>query len=87
MSRCVNSAKHILNAFYSLSQASQDITRLHPFVTVSMSHYCLLAQRLNLVQICWYLAAVVLVQQCKHFIETDEQDKEARIWGEINVLR
>lgn len=70
MSRCVNSAKHILNAFYSLSQASQDITRLHPFVTI-----------------CWYLAAVVLVQQCKHFIETDEQDKEARIWGEINVLR
>ncbi|KAG2023389.1 nuclear protein [Coprinopsis cinerea AmutBmut pab1-1] len=70
MTRCVNSAKQILNAFYTVSQASLDITRLHPFVTI-----------------CWYLAAVVLVQLCKHYIETDEQEKEARIWGEINVLR
>ncbi|TFK30532.1 hypothetical protein FA15DRAFT_662503 [Coprinopsis marcescibilis] len=70
MSRCVNSANRILNAFYTLSQPSLDITRLHPFVTI-----------------CWYLAAVVLVQLCKHYIETDEQEKESRIWGEINVLR
>lgn len=70
MSRCVNSAKQILKAFYSLSQESIDLTKLHPFVTI-----------------CWYLAAVVLVQLCKHYIETGEQEREARIWGEINVLR
>jgi hypothetical protein len=40
-----------------------------------------------MLQICWYLAAVVLVQLCKHYIETNEQEREARIWGEINVLR
>jgi hypothetical protein len=34
MSRCVNSAKQILKAFYSLSQESIDVTKLHPFVTV-----------------------------------------------------
>jgi len=38
-------------------------------------------------QICWYLAAVVLVQLCKHYIENGDQERESRIWGEINVLR
>lgn len=70
MSRCVNSAKEILKAFYRLSQDSLDVTKLHPFVTI-----------------CWYLAAVVLVQLCKHYIESGDQERESRIWGEINVLR
>lgn len=39
------------------------------------------------VTICWYLAAVVQVQVCKHFIESGEHDREQQIWGEINVLR
>ncbi|TEB39284.1 hypothetical protein FA13DRAFT_1656590 [Coprinellus micaceus] len=39
------------------------------------------------VTICWYLAAVVLVQLCKHYIETGDSERESRIWGEINVLR
>src|ERR1700734_194757 len=33
--RCVNSARSILAAYYMLSATSLDITRLHPFVTVS----------------------------------------------------
>ncbi|KAJ7597133.1 hypothetical protein C8J56DRAFT_1159103 [Mycena floridula] len=69
-SRCVNSARSILGAYYMLSATSLDITRLHPFVTI-----------------CWYLAAVVQVQLCKWFIEVGDQQREATIWGEINVLR
>lgn len=32
--RCVNATRSILAAYYSLSETSLDITRLHPFVTV-----------------------------------------------------
>ncbi|KAF8140170.1 hypothetical protein EV363DRAFT_1393085 [Boletus edulis] len=39
------------------------------------------------VTICWYLAAVVQVQVCRHFIETGDYAREAQVWGEINVLR
>lgn len=35
MNRCVTSAKEILKAFYRLSRYSIDVTKLHPFVTVS----------------------------------------------------
>jgi hypothetical protein len=38
-------------------------------------------------QICWYLAAVVQVQLCKYFIEIGDSEREATVWGEINVLR
>jgi hypothetical protein len=38
-------------------------------------------------QICWYLAAVVQVQLCKYFIEIGDTEREATVWGEINVLR
>ena len=38
-------------------------------------------------QIVWYLAAVVQVQLCKYFIEIGDTDREATVWGEINVLR
>lgn len=38
-------------------------------------------------QICWYLAAVVQVQVCKHFIEIGDEAREDQVWGEINVLR
>jgi hypothetical protein len=40
-----------------------------------------------IVQICWYLAAVVQIQLCKYFIETGDTDREYGIWGVINVLR
>lgn len=40
-----------------------------------------------IVQICWYLAAVVQVQLCKYFIETGDTDREYGVWGVINVLR
>ncbi|OJA10820.1 hypothetical protein AZE42_00268 [Rhizopogon vesiculosus] len=39
------------------------------------------------VTICWYLAAVVQVQVCKHFIEVGDKAREDQVWGEINVLR
>ncbi|KIJ68347.1 hypothetical protein HYDPIDRAFT_173098 [Hydnomerulius pinastri MD-312] len=39
------------------------------------------------VTICWYLAAVVQVQVCKHFIEMGDEVREAQVWGEINILR
>lgn len=38
-SRCINSAGYILAAYYMLSATSLDITRLHPFVTVSLACY------------------------------------------------
>jgi len=37
--------------------------------------------------ICWYLAAVVHIQLCKHYIESGEAVMEAAVWEEINVLR
>ncbi|KAI6047554.1 hypothetical protein EDC04DRAFT_3100931 [Pisolithus marmoratus] len=39
------------------------------------------------ITICWYLAAAVQVQVCKHFIEMGDRVREAQVWGEINVLR
>ena len=35
-SRCVNATRSILASYYSLSETSLDITRLHPFVTVRL---------------------------------------------------
>jgi len=86
--RCVNSARCILGAYYVLSSTSLDITRLHPFVTVccAPSVLCVLLTS-TLRQICWYLAAVVQVQLCKYFIETNDSERESTVWGEINVLR
>jgi hypothetical protein len=39
------------------------------------------------VTICWYLAAVVLVQLCRRLIEIGDRAAEANVWGEINLLR
>ncbi|KIO20877.1 hypothetical protein M407DRAFT_29481 [Tulasnella calospora MUT 4182] len=39
------------------------------------------------VTICWYLAAVVQVQQCRHLIDIGDRQNEAAVWGEINLLR
>jgi len=39
------------------------------------------------VTICWYLAAVVNVQLCKHFIESGDTEQETNTWAEINVMR
>ena len=65
-----------------------DITRLHPFVTVRRIYaaVCYLCDDVA-EQICWYLAAVVLVQLCKYFIEIGDTERESVVWGEINVLR
>jgi len=38
-------------------------------------------------QICWYLAAVVQIQLCKHYIELGKTAAEEIVWGEINLLR
>ncbi|TFK57178.1 hypothetical protein OE88DRAFT_1650795 [Heliocybe sulcata] len=37
--------------------------------------------------ICWYLAAVVQIQLCKHYIELGKTAEEEYVWGEINLLR
>ncbi|KAG9002928.1 hypothetical protein FRB94_003455 [Tulasnella sp. JGI-2019a] len=39
------------------------------------------------VVICWYLAAVVLIQLCKRLIQIGDTAGEAAVWGEINMLR
>ncbi|KAG8898925.1 hypothetical protein FRB99_007038 [Tulasnella sp. 403] len=39
------------------------------------------------VTICWYLAAVVLVQLCRRLIEIGDRAREASVWGEINLMR
>ncbi|KAI0932008.1 hypothetical protein AcV5_004643 [Taiwanofungus camphoratus] len=39
------------------------------------------------VTICWYLAAVVQIQLCKHSIEIGDTAQESTVWGEINALR
>lgn len=38
-SRCVTATRSILAAYYSLSETSLDITRLHPFVTVGLADH------------------------------------------------
>ncbi|ELU43127.1 fungal specific transcription factor domain-containing protein [Rhizoctonia solani AG-1 IA] len=39
------------------------------------------------VTVCWYLAAVVLVQLCKRHITTGDRGGEATVWGEIETLK
>jgi len=62
---------------------------LHPFVTVSfpVPEFPSFSILIGYHQICWYLAAVVQVQVCKHFIEVGDAAREDQVWGEINVLR
>jgi len=86
-SRCVQSARAILTAYYRLYETSLDITRLHPLVVVSVCSCLLSIYRLSFSQICWYLAAVVQIQLCKYFIEIGDVSRETTIWGEINILR
>ncbi|KAH8102434.1 hypothetical protein BXZ70DRAFT_928561 [Cristinia sonorae] len=88
ITRCVNATRSILSAYYRLSETSLDISRLHPFVTVSGSWTCCKRLLLSTIwQICWYLAAVVQIQLCKYFIEINDTVRESTVWGEINVLR
>lgn len=60
---------------------------------ISSAYYMLSATSLDttrlhpFITICWYLAAAVQVQVCKHFIEMGDRVREAQVWGEINVLR
>lgn len=37
--RCVDATRSILAAYYRLSETSLDISRLHPFVTVSNTYF------------------------------------------------
>ncbi|KAG6820116.1 hypothetical protein H0H93_005263 [Arthromyces matolae] len=86
--RCINAARSILSAYYTLSATSLDISRLHPFVTVSSRPTVVMHQSSEYFeQICWYLAAVVQIQLCKYFIELGDMERESTAWGEINVLR
>ena len=39
------------------------------------------------IQICWYLAAVVKVQYCRHLIDSGDRVREEELWVEINALR
>ncbi|KAF9499743.1 hypothetical protein BDN71DRAFT_1441313 [Pleurotus eryngii] len=52
-SRCVNSARCILAAYYMLSATSLDITRLHPFVTI-----CWYLAAVVQVQLCKYFIEI-----------------------------
>jgi hypothetical protein len=93
--RCVDSADAILHAYYifmkvanvTTSSWPQLITRLHPFVTVCDVVCISVALLTSLLKICWYLAAVVKIQVCKHMIRMGDTVNEFHVWGEINVLR
>ncbi|ESK89307.1 hypothetical protein Moror_1245 [Moniliophthora roreri MCA 2997] len=52
-SRCVNSARFILGAYYTLSATSLDISRLHPFVTI-----CWYLAAVVQVQLCKYFIEI-----------------------------
>ncbi|KAJ6503448.1 hypothetical protein C8R47DRAFT_1106227 [Mycena vitilis] len=52
-SRCVNSARSILGAYYMLSASSLDITRLHPFVVI-----CWYLAAVVQVQLCKYFIEI-----------------------------
>jgi hypothetical protein len=86
--RCLTSSQAILSTYYMLTHNSLDISRLHPFVTVSTRMQAIrMRQADSLWQICWYLAAVVQVHVCKHSIERGDLEGEAAAWEQINVLR
>ncbi|EGO27168.1 hypothetical protein SERLADRAFT_366694 [Serpula lacrymans var. lacrymans S7.9] len=61
--------------------------------SILTAYYMLSATSLDITRlhptivVCWYLAAVIQVQFCKHLIEINDRDREAEVWGEINVLR
>ncbi|KIY62449.1 hypothetical protein CYLTODRAFT_438894 [Cylindrobasidium torrendii FP15055 ss-10] len=61
--------------------------------SILSAYYMLSATSLDItrlhpfITICWYLAAVVQVHLCKYFIEIGDAEREATVWGEINVLR
>ncbi|KIL70738.1 hypothetical protein M378DRAFT_155674 [Amanita muscaria Koide BX008] len=65
----------------------------HAARSILAAYYTLSASSMDItrlhpfVAICWYLAAVVLVQLCKYFIEIGDPERESVVWGEINVLR
>ncbi|KAI0348501.1 hypothetical protein BDW22DRAFT_1320720 [Trametopsis cervina] len=52
-SRCVNATRSILAAYYSLSETSLDITRLHPFVTI-----CWYLAAVVQIQLCKYFIEI-----------------------------
>jgi len=66
---------------------------LHAAQSILTHYYSLSATSLDItrlhpfVTICWYLAAVVQVQLCKHQIDTNEAERESETWGAISVLR
>ncbi|KAF8641137.1 hypothetical protein AX17_000779 [Amanita inopinata Kibby_2008] len=66
---------------------------VHAARSILRAYYTLSATSLDItrlhpfVTICWYLAAVVLIQLCKYFIEINDNERESTVWGEINILR
>ncbi|KAF8730486.1 hypothetical protein AX14_005539 [Amanita brunnescens Koide BX004] len=66
---------------------------VHAARSILGAYYTLSASSMDItrlhpfVTICWYLAAVALIQLCKYFIEINDAERESTVWGEINVLR
>lgn len=52
-SRCINATRSILSAYYSLSETSLDISRLHPFVTI-----CWYLAAVVQIQLCKYFIEI-----------------------------
>ncbi|KAI5124715.1 hypothetical protein M0805_004321 [Coniferiporia weirii] len=78
--RCVAAADAILEAYYAFSKAVAYSTNYLAFPP--------LISRLHpFATICWYLAAVVKIQVCKHMIDCNQSNAEIEIWGEINAMR
>ncbi|EMD42229.1 hypothetical protein CERSUDRAFT_110761 [Gelatoporia subvermispora B] len=83
------------NTFINFSDSSSISTRrcLHATREILNAYSRLSATSLDIarlhpfVTICWYLAAVVQIQLCKYFIEINDTEREATVWGEINMLR
>jgi len=79
--RCVDAANAILSAYrvFETYHACWMATHAQSPITLDKLH--------PFVTICWYLAAVVKSQVCKHMIEIQDIDQELKAWADINELR
>ncbi|KAL5495283.1 hypothetical protein ACEPAI_746 [Sanghuangporus weigelae] len=77
--RCIVAANAILEAYYAFSKATVFSSGYSAYPPIVKLH--------PFVTICWYLAAVVKIQVCKHMINNNQPSEEIAIWGEINAMR
>ncbi|QRV91107.1 Fungal specific transcription factor domain [Ceratobasidium sp. AG-Ba] len=83
------------NAFidYSNPQCPSALRCIQAARSIIRNYYLLAGTLFDLkrlhpfVTVCWYLAAVVLVQLCKRHITTGDRAGEATVWGEIETLK